>query len=66
MLTVERRTCKGAFTPAENESLGEDTELLLYTCAICGKRNLYPVKDSAGQWAPEPHYVPVRKLEENR
>ena len=52
-------TCTGALSPREILELEADTDLRLYTCAICGKRNLYAVKDSNNAWKPEPHSMPL-------
>ena len=62
---MEARQCDGALTPREIETLEAGTELRLYTCAVCGKRNLYPIK-AAGKWVPEPHRVPMPRLVKDR
>jgi hypothetical protein len=41
---IEPKSCDGALTPTEIQALEEATEVLLYTCAVCGKRNLYAIK----------------------
>jgi hypothetical protein len=65
-LLMEPRQCDGALTPGEIQTLEAGTELRLYTCAACGKRNLYPIKDPVGIWGPEPHRVPTPRLMEDR
>jgi hypothetical protein len=63
---MEARQCDGALTPREIETLEAGSELRLYTCAVCGKRNLYPVKDPGGKWGPEPHSVPMPRPQKGR
>jgi hypothetical protein len=62
---MEPGQCTGALTPEEIQTLEAGTELRLYTCAVCGKRNLYPIK-AAGKWVPEPHLVPMPRLLKDR
>jgi hypothetical protein len=57
-LNIEPKRCDGALTPTQIQALEEAIELRLYTCAVCGKRNLYPIKTSSGKWQLEPHSVP--------
>jgi hypothetical protein len=59
---VEVMECNGSLTPAQIQAEESGTELLLHTCSACGKRNLYPIKDSGGKWALEPHSAPVLRL----
>jgi hypothetical protein len=63
---MEPIQCDGALTPAETQALDEGIELALYTCTVCGKRNLYPVKDLGGKWVPEAHRVPMPRLQKDR
>jgi hypothetical protein len=51
--------CPGAFTPGEILRLETEQEMRLHTCALCGKRNLYAVKDALGMWALEAHNKPL-------
>ena len=60
LVEMETRRCIGGLTAREIHWLEEeDTELRLYTCAVCGKRNLYAVRDSEGKWRPEAHDEPL-------
>ena len=56
--------CMGGLTPTEIEGLEEEPELRLYTCAVCGKRNLYAIKDNVGRWTTEPHDQPSPRVNE--
>jgi hypothetical protein len=56
---MQARSCPGALSPKELQELEEDADLRLYTCAVCGKRNLYSIKDRSGRWVPEPHHAPL-------
>jgi hypothetical protein len=51
--------CAGALTPRETLRLETEQEMRLHTCALCGKRNLYAVKDGLGRWALEVHNKPL-------
>lgn len=53
------KPCNGALSHREVKELEEDADLRLYTCGVCGKRNLYAVKDEEGKWVPEPHETPL-------
>jgi hypothetical protein len=64
-MMTQTNMCDGALSPREIKELEEDADLRLYTCGVCGKRNLYAVKDAAGKWVPEPHQAPV-PLERSR
>jgi hypothetical protein len=57
-LGMKPKNCEGGLTPKEIEELEEETELRLYTCAVCGKRNLYALRDNLGKWTTEPHEQP--------
>jgi hypothetical protein len=59
---MKPKPCIGGLSPKEIQRLEEETELRLHTCAVCGKRNLYAIKDSFGQWVPEPHNEPLPRL----
>jgi hypothetical protein len=61
---MEPKQCNGSLTPTEIQTLEEGTELRLYTCAVCGKRNIYPVETPSGKWTPEPHSVPMPRLQQ--
>jgi hypothetical protein len=61
-LSMKPKHCTGGLSPKEMQQLEEETELRLHTCAVCGKRNLYAVKDSSGRWAPEPHDQPLPRV----
>lgn len=54
------KLCTAALSLRETQTLAQETELRLYTCAVCGRRNLYPVKSLSGDWTLEPHCVPGR------
>jgi hypothetical protein len=56
---MKPKQCSGGLSSQEIQQLEEETELRLHTCAVCGKRNLYAVKDSSGGWALEPHTEPL-------
>jgi hypothetical protein len=43
------KQCDGTLTIAEIKTLEEGRDLRLHTCAACGKRNLYLVKDPEGE-----------------
>jgi hypothetical protein len=59
---MKPKQCTGGLSPEEIQQLEEETELRLHTCAVCGKRNLYAVKDRSGKWAPEPHTEPLPRV----
>jgi hypothetical protein len=61
---MKPENCIGGLTPREIEGLEEEPELRLYTCAVCGKRNLYAVKDHLGRWTTEPHHEPSPRMKE--
>jgi hypothetical protein len=61
-LRMKPKQCTGGLSPKEIQQLEEETELRLHTCAVCGKRNLYAVKDGSGRWAPEPHTEPPPRV----
>jgi hypothetical protein len=63
-LSMKPKKCEGGLTPKEIEELEEETELRLYTCAVCGKRNLYALKDNLGKWTTEPHDQPSPRMRE--
>lgn len=67
-LSIEPKKCAGGLTPKEVEELEEETELRLYTCAVCGRRNLYALKNNLGKWTTEPHDQPSprRKVGSNK
>jgi hypothetical protein len=60
VITVRMKStpCPGALAPREILRLETEPEMRLHTCALCGKRNLYAVKDGLGRWAPEVHNKP--------
>lgn len=51
--------CPGALTALDLLRLETEQEMRLHTCALCGKRNLYAVKDVLGTWTLEEHSKPV-------
>jgi hypothetical protein len=51
--------CPGALTPREILRLETEQEMRLHTCALCGRRNLYAVKNGLGEWALEVHNKPL-------
>jgi hypothetical protein len=55
---MKLKQCIGGLSPEEIQQLEEETELRLHTCAVCGRRNLYAIRDSLGKWVPEPHDEP--------
>jgi hypothetical protein len=55
---MKLKQCIGGLSPEEIQHLEEETELRLHTCAVCGRRNLYAIRDSLGKWVPEPHDEP--------
>jgi hypothetical protein len=59
---MKPRQCTGGLPPKEIHFLQEETEMRLYTCALCGKRNLYAVKDGSGKWALEFHNKPLPRI----
>jgi hypothetical protein len=63
-LGMKPKKCEGGLTPKEVEELEEETELRLYTCAVCGRRNLYSVRDNLGKWTTEPHEQPSPRRKE--
>ena len=56
------KKCKGGLTPKEIDELDDESELRLYTCAVCGKRNLYALRDDLGRWTTEPHDQPSPRV----
>jgi len=58
-LTMELRQCIGGLSPEEIQQLEQETELRLHTCVVCGRRNLYAIRNSLGKWVPEPHDEPL-------
>ena len=58
-LKMKLKQCIGGLSPAEIQQLEQETELRLHTCAVCGRRNLYAIRDSLGKWIPEPHDEPL-------
>ncbi len=63
-LSMKPQKCVGGLTPTEIGELEEEPELRLYTCAVCGKRNLYALKDNLGRWTTEPHDHPSPRMKE--
>jgi hypothetical protein len=61
---MKPKKCVGGLTLKEIEGLEEEPELRLYTCAVCGKRNLYALKDDLGRWTTEPHDEPSPRMNE--
>jgi hypothetical protein len=61
---MKPQKCVGGLTPKEIQELEEEPELRLYTCAVCGKRNLYAVKDNLDEWTTEPHDQPSPRTKE--
>jgi hypothetical protein len=61
---MKPKKCVGGLTPREIEGLEEEPELLLHTCAVCGKRNLYAFKDNLGRWTTEAHDQPSPRMKE--
>jgi hypothetical protein len=61
---MKPKKCVGGLTQRDIEGLEEEPELRLYTCAVCGKRNLYALKDNLGRWTTEPHDRPTSRLKE--
>jgi hypothetical protein len=59
---MKLKQCLGSLSPEEIQQLEEETELRLHTCAVCGKRNLYAIRDSLGKWVPEPHTEPLPRM----
>ena len=62
-LNMYPKKCIGGLRQEEIQRLGEEAELRLHTCAVCGKRNLYAIRDSLGRWVPEPHNEPVPRMQ---
>jgi hypothetical protein len=58
VLNMKLKQCIGGLSPEEVQQLEQETELRLHTCAVCGRRNLYAIKDGLGKWVPEPHDEP--------
>jgi hypothetical protein len=58
-LNMNLKQCIGGLSPEEIQQLEEETELRLHTCAVCGRRNLYAIRDTLGKWGPEPHDAPL-------
>jgi hypothetical protein len=63
-LGMKLKKCVGGLTPREIEGLEEEPELRLHTCAVCGKRNLYALKDNLGRWTTESHDQPSPRMKE--
>jgi hypothetical protein len=63
-LGMKLKKCVGGLTPREIEGLEEVPELRLHTCAVCGKRNLYALKDNLGRWTTEAHDPPSPRKKE--
>ena len=61
---MKLKKCVGGLTPKEIGGLEEEPELRLYTCAVCGKRNLYALKDNLGRWTTESHDQPSPRMKE--
>lgn len=61
---MKPKQCVGGLTSREIEGLEEEPELRLYTCAVCGKRNLYALRDNLGKWTTEPHDEPTPRIRE--
>jgi hypothetical protein len=61
---MKPQKCVGGLTPSEIGELEGESELRLYTCAVCGKRNLYALKDNLGKWTTEPHDQPSPRMKE--
>lgn len=59
---MNSKQCTGGLDPMEIQQLEEETELRLHTCVVCGKRNLYAIKDGSGKWGPEPHTEPLPRV----
>jgi hypothetical protein len=57
-LSVKTKQCTGGLSPKELQFLQTESEIRLYTCSFCGKRNLYAVRNGSGNWALELHYEP--------
>jgi hypothetical protein len=53
--------CPGALAPREILRLETEQEMRLHTCSLCGKRNLYAVKNGLGMWLLEVHNKPSRR-----
>jgi hypothetical protein len=60
---MNQKPCIGGLSQQEIKRLAEEAELRLHTCAVCGKRNLYAVRDSLGKWVPEPHNEPAPRMQ---
>jgi hypothetical protein len=61
-LNMKLKECLGGLSPEEIQQLEEETELRLHTCAVCGRRNLYAIRDGLGKWVPEPHNEPLPRM----
>jgi len=61
-LNMKLKQCIGGLSPEEIQQLEGETELRLHTCAVCGKRNLYAIRDNLGKWVPEPHSEPLPRM----
>ena len=61
--SMKPKQCIGGLSPEEIQQLEQETELRLHTCVVCGRRNLYAIRDSLGKWVPEPHDEPVPRGE---
>jgi hypothetical protein len=62
--SMNPKRCEGGLTPKEIDDLDDETELRLYTCAVCGKRNLYALRDNLGKWTTEPHDQPSPRVKD--
>jgi hypothetical protein len=60
---VSAEQCDGGLSAEEIKEEQRGTELRLHTCAVCGKRNLYPIRNPGGKWALEPHSPPAPRLQ---
>ncbi len=56
---MKLKQCIGGLSPEEIQQLERETELKLHTCYVCGRRNLYAIRDNLGKWVPEPHDEPI-------
>jgi hypothetical protein len=60
---MDARQCTGTLSLKETQALAQETELRLHECAFCGTQNLYPIKGLSGDWALEPHSVPMPRFQ---
>ena len=56
---MKLKKCIGSLRQEEIHQLEQEAELRLHTCAVCGRRNLYAIRDSFGKWVLEPHNEPL-------